>query len=373
MLQQKIDATETADEYKPHQGLPPLDNQAQPLSFFELWPRWAFYPPVALYALWLSAKYGGLTTLTASNPSMKNGGFVGDSKNEVYHLFPDSLKEYIPLTLFIKAKTSIEQVTEEMGCNGLAFPIVAKPDSGCRGAGVQKICDIKELDHYLSNFPETDNVILQEYVPYEAEAGVFYIRHPNEEKGHIFSLTLKYFPYIYGDGKSTIKQLIVSDKRASKLQETYLTRHQDKLDVILSKDEPFRLSFAGAHSKGTIFKNGNAYITPAIEEFFDRLSKKIPEFYFGRFDIRFKDMTSLETGKNMKIIELNGAGAEATHIWDSKTSLLEAYGTLFKQFKHVYEIGAKNKERGFKAQSTKELWKHICDHESNTAQYPPTH
>lgn len=373
MLQQRIDTPESPKEYRPHQGLPPLDDQAPPLSFFELWPRWAFYPPVVFYALWLSAKYGGLTTLTASNPSMKNGGFVGDSKNEIYRLFPEALKQYIPLTLFIKATTDIEQVTTEMDHKGLNFPIVAKPDSGCRGAGVQKIHNTQELDYYLRDFPDTDNIILQEYVPYEAEAGVFYIRHPNEEKGHIFSLTLKYFPYIYGDGKSTIKQLIASDKRASKLQETYLVRHQNKLDVILGQGEPFRLSFAGAHSKGTIFKDGNAYITPAMEDFFDELSKQIPEFYFGRFDIRFEDMRSLETGKNMKIIELNGAGAEATHIWDSKTSLLKAYDTLFKQFKHVYEIGAKNKKRGFKAESISTLWKHICDNESNTAQYPPTH
>lgn len=373
MLQQKIDTVDTPKEYKPHQGLPPLDNQAPSLSFFELWPRWAFYPPVVFYALWLSARHGGLTTLTASNPSMKNGGFIGDSKNEVYRLFPENLKQYIPVTLSIKATTDIEQATAEMKRHGLTFPIVAKPDSGCRGAGVQKISNKEYLVKYLQDFPHTDNIILQEYVPYEAEAGIFYIRHPDENKGHIFSLTLKYFPYIYGDGKSTIKQLIVNDKRASKLQETYLTRHQDKLDVILCQDEPFRLSFAGAHSKGTIFKNGNAYITPAMEAFFDTLSKQIPEFYFGRFDIRFEDMRSLETGENMKIIELNGAGAEATHIWDSKTSLLKAYDTLFKQFKHVYEIGAKNKKRGFKPENIPTLWKHICENENNTAQYPPTH
>ncbi len=373
MLQQRTDTPEDPKEYRPHQGLPPLDDQAQPLSFFELWPRWAFYPPVVFYALWLSAKHGGLTTLTASNPSMKNGGFIGDSKTEVYRLFPETLKQYIPLTLSIKATTDIEQATAEMKRHGLTFPIIAKPDSGCRGAGVQKIHDTEELDHYLNNFPVTDNIILQEYVLYEAEAGVFYIRHPNEDKGHIFSLTLKYFPYIYGDGQSTLKELILKDPRAKHLSHVYFPRHQDKLDIILDQGEPFRLSFAGAHSKGTIFKDGNAHITPAMETFFDTLSKQIPEFYFGRFDIRFEDMRSLETGENMKIIELNGAGAEATHIWDSKTSLLKAYDTLFKQFKHVYEIGAKNKKRGFKPESIPTLWKHICDNENNTAQYPPTH
>ncbi|MAS87712.1 MAG: D-alanine--D-alanine ligase [Micavibrio sp.] len=359
------------EKQPPYQGLPALDKTVPPLSFFELWPRFLFYPPVLLYAFWLTIKFDGLNTLTASNPYFPAGGFVGDSKKAIHELFPKALQQYLPKTVFIKNEQALDsyfQIVE------LTYPVVCKPDKGCRGAGVQKIHSDKELKNYAQQFPfGKDTLLIQEHIDFEAEAGVFYIRHPDQERGHIFSLTLKYFPYVYGDGVSTLETLIKLSPRASKLQKIYLKRHAHKLHTVLAQGEAYRLSFAGAHSKGTIFKNGDKHITPAMEEFFDRLSKQIPEFYFGRFDVRFKDMSSLETGENLKIIELNGAGAEATHIWDSSTKLKDAYKTLFEQFHHAYEIGHKNKQRGFKPTPLKEALLMVRQSEALTAFYPETH
>lgn len=360
-------------KFKPHEGMPPLDKTEPVLSFYELWPRWVFYPPVVFYALWLSIKFGGITTLALANPKMKAGGFVGDTKEEIYDLFPEDLQKYLPETLVLPVGCHVSEALKRLKSSNISYPFIAKPNNGCRGLGVQKIEDERALSSYFTDFPEDDAVVLQELIDYEAEAGVFYIRHPGEEKGQIFSLTLKYFPYVYGDGESTLKELIDVDPRASMLRHIYLPRHQGRHDLVLEEGEPYRLSFAGAHSKGAIFKNGNIFITPAMTDFFDNLSKKIPEFYFGRFDVRFKDMTSLETGEELKIIELNGAAAEATHIWDSKTPITKAYKTLFRQFHHVYEIGYKNKKRGFEKISFKKLWNFIKEHESRTTSYPETH
>jgi hypothetical protein len=44
------------------------------------------------------------------------------------------------------------------------------------------------------------------------------------------------------------------------------------------------------------------------------------------------------------IVECNGAGAEATHIWDARVRLLDAYRTLFRQFALLWKIGARNRE-----------------------------
>src|SRR5439155_3397854 len=47
---------------------------------WEFWPAWMFYPPVAIYCLWLAVKYRGLMLPTAANPGIFSGGIVGESK-----------------------------------------------------------------------------------------------------------------------------------------------------------------------------------------------------------------------------------------------------------------------------------------------------
>lgn len=370
MLQKK---SQHSFQETPHQGLPPMDTSGPAISFFEFWGRWQFYPPVMLYVLYLGLRHGGLTTFTAANPKITSGGFVGDKKTEMYDLFPDSLQKYLPKTVICAGNMPIEQITQRLEEQNLPFPVVAKPDMGYRGAGVQKLHSTDELKNYIESFPAEDSILFQEPIDYEAEAGVFYIRHPDQEEGEIFSLVLKYFPYVYGDGQSTLEELIKNDRRAGQLLDIYLPRHADKLDMILAKRESYRLSFAGAHSKGTIFKDGRAHITEPMRKLFDTISKQIPEFYFGRYDVRFKNMRSLETGEDLKIIELNGGASEATHIWDSNMRLTDAYKDLFAQFKHLFEIGAKNKKRGFKPMTIKEVWHLIQQNELQTEQYPDTH
>ena len=110
-----------------------------------MWPRWAFYPPVFLYNFWLGLRYGGLTTFTAANPSMVTGGFVGDKKSDIQALFPEALKKYLPQTWVIEPDTKSVP-------GDLPFPIIAKPNMGCRGAGVQKIYDFPSLEKYIEKY-----------------------------------------------------------------------------------------------------------------------------------------------------------------------------------------------------------------------------
>src|SRR5208337_4288032 len=41
---------------------------------WEFWPPWLFYPPVAVYYLWLAVKHRGLMLPTAANPGIFSGG-----------------------------------------------------------------------------------------------------------------------------------------------------------------------------------------------------------------------------------------------------------------------------------------------------------
>jgi hypothetical protein len=359
----------------PHRGMPPLDHNGPAVSFFEFWPQQTFYAPMFLYWLWLSARHGGRFTLpTVANPLFPMGGWIGESKAAVFELSGSHARRFIaPWSVFERtADATTADALRQAQTAGLAFPFVAKPDMGCRGVGVRRIRNEAELAAYIAGFPAGRKIVFQELVDHEAEAGVFYIRKPGEARGRIVSVTLKYFPYVYGDGRSTLHELIENDRRAGPLRHIYLPRHRDRLDTVMAPGEPFRIAFAGSHSRGTIFRNGNAYVTEAMTDAFDAIAKDVKEFYFGRFDVRFGAIADLQAGRNFRIVEINGAGAEATHIWDRNTTLGEAYGALMRQYAAMWEIGAANARRGHKPARLRDLIRAYRDEVSLWPQYPLT-
>src|SRR3546814_20563829 len=72
----------------------------------------------------------------------------------------------------------------------------------------------------------------------------------------------------------------------------------------------------------------------------------MPEVYFGRFGGRCKAIDALGRGEDFQILEVNGASAEAIHIWDPEQTIGETYRVLFEQFRLLYDIGAGNRDRG---------------------------
>jgi hypothetical protein len=132
------------------------------------------------------------------------------------------------------------------------------------------------------------------------------------------------------------------------------------------------LVFSGNHCQGTIFKNGVSEITEALLDRFDAIARSMPEFYFGRFDVRFKDKESFLKGESFRIIEVNGAGAEAIHIWDSSMKIGEAYRTLFKQYKILFEIGASNRKRGHRPLGAYRFLRDFFSYCLQAGRYPTT-
>ncbi|MEZ4815454.1 MAG: hypothetical protein R3A80_09660 [Bdellovibrionota bacterium] len=85
-------------------------------------------------------------------------------------------------------------------------------------------------------------------------------------------------------------------------------------------------------------------MTNALESAINEIAHKVPGFYVGRFDIRFSSEATLKEANEFKVIEINGAAGEATHIYDSKMKLWTAYKILFEQIKILFEIGFINKK-----------------------------
>ena len=369
---------ESTRQFRPHQGMPPLHTSGKPLSYFEFWPMWAFYPPVFVYVLWLMIRFRGVLLPTAANPSFPGSGFVGESKSDILQLLVKNVPDWV--APFVKctrhASDSVDQqvaaALKALAQSGLGLPVVAKPDLGCRGVGVKLILTEEKLAHYIRDFPVGADFVLQQLVNCEGEAGVFYCRHPDDPRGDIISLTLKYFPYVQGDGQRTLRALILDDPRAGRVPNLYFHRHAERLDTVPPKGEFIRLAFAGSHSRGAIFRNGNRWITPQMKDRFEAIARSIPGFYFGRFDIRFSDFEDVRKGTHFTIVEANGAGAESTHIWDRDTSLLSAWKDLMKQYRLLFSIGDANRKRGAKPLSWSEFRRWHAREKQLTLQYPST-
>ncbi|MCK5375994.1 MAG: DedA family protein [Acidobacteria bacterium] len=349
--------------------LPAEDEEEAPVfSSFELWPPWFFYIPVFVYWLWLSVRHRSLTLPTAANPSIYSGGFIGETKSEILGLVPPEHADLVAAWEIVERpamatrRELLHGAREVMAARGLRYPLVAKPDVGQRGDGVRPVFNDDELAHYLEGFPPGGRVMLQELVEAPApdtpvtggaseladarEAGLLYWRRPGEARGTIFSITLKLFPEVVGDGRRTLQQLVEDDPRASRLRSLYLRRFPEERDRVLEPGERRTLVFSGNHCQGTIFRDGTPLVTPALFERIDEIARSMEGFYFGRFDIRFGSLDAFLRGENLKIVEINGASGEATHIWDPSAKLADAYRTLFIQFRTLFEIGAANRARG---------------------------
>lgn len=359
-------------------GMPPLEPDTHRcVSPYEFLPSWFFYTPVVIQSFFLGIKHFDFALPLIANPSIKLSGMVGESKHDILNLAGPIAQQWIsPFTTITRTHDSILQQTknaiDEINQHQLSFPVVAKPDLGCRGVGVKLIQSPNQLREYFSSFPINARFLIQEKAPYSAEAGIFYVRYPNQKKGKIISITLKYSPFVVGDGVSTLKQLIENDRRAGQLAHLYLPRHEDKLNTILEKGKEFQLAFAGSHSRGSIFRDGNQYITDQLAERLDHIFNDLEGFHYGRIDVKFKDINSLMNGGDFTILEINGASSEAAHIWDRNTPLKTIFSTLLLQYKILFEIGALQKKQGHHSPKIKELLVAWKEEKQLTLQYPPT-
>jgi hypothetical protein len=335
---------------------------APPVSRFEFWPGWLFYTPVVLHWLALGLRYRSFTLPTAANPTIEMGGLCGESKLAILRQVQGEPAAWLARSTGVTThawdvRQDMAAAGQVMEALGLDFPLVAKPDVGCNGTGVRLVEDDAALFRYLREFPRETGVLLQEYLPQENEAGLFYIRHPDEPRGRITSVTLKYAPYVVGDGRSTLRRLILGDPRAGRVPHLYLPRLERRLAEVPPQGERIRLVFVGNHCKGSIFRDGAGLVTPALTERMDQLARALPGFHFGRIDLRFDSLAALARGEGFRIMEINGVGSEATHIWDAATRLGDAWRTQFFHYGEAFRIAAANRARGCPPATVGALWR----------------
>jgi hypothetical protein len=296
-----------------------------------------FYIPNIPYAFVHGLAARNLVFYTAANPGIKNSGIGSESKYKTLQLLP---KEYIPKSVLHTENADIHNTLKTLKNLGISYPMIVKPDIGFRGLLVKKIEHEEALISYLEKYPV--NIIIQEFLTHENECGIFYYRHPEEEKGTVTSITLKEFLTIHGDGESTVHDLVKSDKRAFLYYELIKDDPTINWNLVPQKGECIKLSAIGNHSKGTRFINGNHLITKELEESLNTLNHQVEGWFYGRLDVKYHSLEELYQGK-FKILELNGILAEPTHIYDAtKMNYWTALKTIRTHWKQLYKIARYN-------------------------------
>jgi hypothetical protein len=346
-------------------------------SFFEFWPTWVMYLPVVVQWVWLAIRYRSITLPFIANPKLTLAGMVGVGKSELMQQATDECKKAIlPWTLHhVNGTSSAEQAKQwlvQIQRKDIDFPFVCKPDIGCRGSGVKLIENLKQLADCIQSYPQGSALLAQKLASFEPEVGIFFVRYPDQSKGEIVSLTLKSSPYVVGDGHHTLCELVAKDERAGSLLSLYSERHKDNWHKVIEKGLHYRLVFSASHCRGAVFTDINSSINQALTDSINDIMAGLPEFYYGRLDVKFSNPEQLRAGKDLQIVEINGASAESIHIWDRRATFKDAVKTLMWQYQTLFFIGNQNRQQGYKTPGLRSFLKHWRIEKRLAKHYPLT-
>lgn len=316
---------------------------------WELWPFDLIYAPLGAVWLYYSFKARSLYFFTPTNPGLLFGGFEAGSKMEMYRQLPGGS---YPTTILIKPSYTIHEIKAELSANNLAYPFVAKPDDGMQGVLFRVIESEEDLTRYHSI--AGINYIIQTFVDLPMEFSVFYIRYPGEAKGRVTGFILKDYLHVTGDGKKTLEQLVNEHPKAQHRLTEMKRKHADNWLRIPKDGENYYLSVAGNHNRGARFINLHAEIDQRLNDVFDTLNNGSNGFYYGRYDLKCTSIEDLKNGKNISILEYNGAGAEPNHIYDCGMSYGKALRVIASHWRDMYRIGRINNRNGIPYWSFKE-------------------
>lgn len=315
----------------------------QKITNWEAWPFKLIYAPITPVWLWYIIRSGAVWFFTPSNPKLTFGGMEGEPKREMYDLLP---VEHYPTTFNVLPQQSIGSIEERLKENGIIYPFIVKPEIGGQGILFRKIDTAADLQHYHSKVPV--EYIVQRMVEYPMEVSIFYIRHPLEEKGRITGFLHKIPLQVTGDGKHTLEQLIMQHPKGGKRLDELFSKHKERWNELIPAGERYMLSYAANHNRGAHFVDLKEHIDEKLTGIFDKISKDINDFFYGRYDIMCTNVEDLKNGINFSILEYNGCGAEPNHFYDTGYTLRRAYKEILMHWNALFRISRYNRQQGIK-------------------------
>jgi hypothetical protein len=313
------------------------------LTHWEVWHWFAKYIILGPAWLWFCLKARSFWFFTPSNPTISFGGFIGESKSEIYRQLPS---DKYPRSVFVSPKEDFNEILESLTLTKLSFPLAVKPDVGMMGFMFRKVNSIEQLRQYHQCIPV--RYVIQEHVDFPLEVSVFYYRFPNEERGHITGFIRKEFMQVIGDGVKDLETLIREYPRATYRLKELRSKHESHLKNVIPAGQSYYLSYALNLSRGGRLISLEHEKDDRLLHVFDQLSKHTGAFFYGRYDIKCRSIDELKKGNEFSILEYNGCGAEPHHVYGNGFSFVKACGVLIHHWRILYKISQMNRRGGIK-------------------------
>jgi len=301
-------------------------------------PKWLLCIPLLLQWLWLGVRWRSLTLPSAANPGIATGGLAGESKGECLAQIAARFHSNIAGWRVVAPGSDARAVRSEAGW---AYPVIAKPDIGWCGYGVRQVADDAALAAYQAAFPPDAAFMVQAYVPGPCEACLFYLRWPGARHGKILAITLRHAPFVVGDGLRNVGALLAIPRLSRYLpMQTAAT-----LAYVPPNGAKFVVSTIASIRAGARYEDVSALGTARLCARLDAMARSMGAFHVGRFDVRCASVAALRQGR-FSVIEVNGAGSEAIHLWDPALPIAAAFKGVFAKQAMLFRLGDAMRRRG---------------------------
>ena len=149
-------------------------------------------------------------------------------------------------TIWDKSK-SMDQNINIINKN-LKFPLVVKPTTGTKGYGVKTNINTNDgINKHVNTLLKKDNVIIEEHIPGDCYRVLVF-------RDIIVDIIKRDFPYVIGDNKHTLKQLIEnhkhSDYKTHNIDEDLLKEQNVALNTIIAKGKKITTSRVNNYHNG---------------------------------------------------------------------------------------------------------------------------
>lgn len=275
------------------------------------------------------------------NPGMPpTWGILKFSKRQLLHQLDP---KRIPQTVYFVREHTTKQDNQLLA--SCSFPCIVKPDNDERGNSVTLLHTAEELKNHLHTVTSGKQYLMQDYIDYPVEVGVFWYQLPGTKKGNISGITTKEFTFVTGDGVSTLEQLVITHPRAHLHKALFAKQHAADRATILPLWVVKQLNVIGNHCKGTKFLDGKQLISADLIAHIQTILAPLNEFYYWRIDLRVASIEDLLEGKNIKIMEINGAQSEPTHMYDPIHTVRDWYRAIIWHRHMMFRIAQANRHR----------------------------
>jgi len=302
---------------------------------------------IYLYTLLSSFRQGvkshHLNYFTVANPAIAQGGMFDESKEAIYDIIPD---RFTPNTLVVYGREDITDIVEKMNNKGLRFPIFIKPDVGLQGYLVKKIDNEKELARYLEPYTHK-KFLIQEFLDHNNEYALLYYKYPETGESGIFSLSSRSYPFVVGDGKKTLKELLEGYGNDRVDRTDFMERYKDLMDDIVEKGQKFIVDYVGNYKRGSELHDEVGAVDNELVQAIDQYIGSIDGLHFIRLDLKAHSIEDIKKG-DFKIIEVNGAKAESMHKYDNKYTDTDRMKILDEHWHILGDISRQNIAKGYK-------------------------